>query len=78
VLYAGPTVVKLTRFNAASFSDGVQVNWESGFEVNNLGYHVYREKQGKAHSLTPVAIAGSALTVGPGARPIRRLFVLVV
>jgi hypothetical protein len=63
-----PTVVKLTRFNAASFSDGVQVNWESGFEVNNLGYHVYREQQGKRTRVTPAAIAGSALTVGPGAR----------
>jgi len=65
---ANPTEVKLSHFNAASFSDGVQLNWESGFEVNNLGYHLYREQQGKRTRVTPLAIAGSALTVGPGAR----------
>jgi hypothetical protein len=65
---SGPTSVSLTRFNAASFSDGVLLNWESGFEVNNLGYHVYREQNGRRTRVTPSIVAGSALTVGPGNR----------
>src|SRR5258706_1800091 len=63
-----PTAVRLTKFNAASYVDGVQLSWESGFEVDNLGYHVYRERQGKRTRVTPAVVAGSALTVGPGSR----------
>jgi len=63
-----PTAVRLTKFSAASFSDGVQLNWESGYEVNNLGYHLYREQNGKRTRLTPAVVAGSALKVGPHAQ----------
>jgi len=65
---ASPTAVRLTRFNAASFNDGVAITWESGFEVNNLGYHIYRTQNGVRTRLTPAPIAGSALKLGPGAR----------
>ena len=65
---SAPTAVRLTKFNAASYADGVQLNWESGYEVNNLGYHLYREQQGKRTRVTPAVVAGSALTVGPGNR----------
>ncbi|HXL79339.1 MAG TPA: C25 family cysteine peptidase [Pyrinomonadaceae bacterium] len=68
VVPVAPTAVKLTRFNAASFSDGVQLTWESGFEVNNLGYRLYREQNGKRTRVTPSLVAGSALTVGQGNR----------
>ncbi len=62
----GPTAVRLTRFNAASFADGVRLSWESGYEVNNLGFHVYREQNGQRSRVTPSIVAGSALTVGQG------------
>jgi hypothetical protein len=65
---AAPTAVRLTKFNASSFSDGVSIVWESGFEVNNLGYNIYREQNGLRTRLTPAPVAGSALKVGPGAR----------
>jgi autotransporter-associated beta strand protein len=63
-----PTAVRLTKFNAASFNNGVSLVWESGFEVNNLGYHIYRELNGVRTRLTPAPVAGSALKLGPGAR----------
>lgn len=62
----GATAVKFGRFNAASFADGVQLTWDSGFEVDNLGYHVYRERNGKRTRVTPSIVAGSALRVGKG------------
>ena len=65
---SAPTAVRLTRFSAASFSDVVELSWESGYEVNNLGYHLYREDNGKRQRVTPSIVAGSALTVGPGSR----------
>jgi hypothetical protein len=61
-----PTAVRLTKFTAGSFSDGVQLNWESGYEVDNLGYHLYREQNGKRTRVTPAVVAGSALSIGPG------------
>jgi hypothetical protein len=64
----GATAVKLTRFSAKGYADGVALAWESGFEVNNLGYHLYREDNGKRTRVTPSIVAGSALTVGPGSR----------
>lgn len=60
----GPTAVKLSRLNGRRFADGVQLNWESGFEVDNLGYQVYREENGQRTLITPSVIAGSALRVG--------------
>jgi autotransporter-associated beta strand protein len=64
----GPSAVKLTKFNAASFADGVQLTWESGFEVNNLGYRLYREQNGRRTRVTPSIVAGSTLLVGQGNR----------
>jgi autotransporter-associated beta strand protein len=62
------TAVSLTDFKAVSYADGVELNWESGFEVNNLGYQLYREDNGQRTRVTPSVVAGSALTVGPGKR----------
>jgi hypothetical protein len=60
-----PTAVKLSKFGGESFADGVQLNWESGYEVDNLGYHVYSERNGVRERVTPGVLAGSALKVGP-------------
>ena len=65
---AVPTAVKLKKFTARDYADGVQLNWESGYEVNNLGYHIYREQDGVRTRVTPAVVAGSALSVGPGNR----------
>ncbi|HUC20353.1 MAG TPA: hypothetical protein VMR98_02580, partial [Candidatus Polarisedimenticolaceae bacterium] len=65
---ATPTAVQLTSFKATSYGDGVELNWESGFEVDNLGYQLYREENGQRTPVTPSVVAGSALTVGPGKR----------
>jgi hypothetical protein len=63
-----PTAVRLSKFKAIGFNDGVQVNWESGYEVNNLGYHVYRELNGVRTRVTPAVVAGSALKVSGNGR----------
>jgi hypothetical protein len=63
-----PTAVRLTRFDAVAYADGVQLHWQSGFEVNNLGYHLYRDQEAKRTQVTPALVAGSALSVGPGSR----------
>ena len=59
-----PTAVKLEKFVASSYDDGVFLEWQTGFEVDNLGFNVYRDEAGRRTLITPQLVAGSALTVG--------------
>lgn len=61
-----PNAVGLEQFTAtrpASGGDGtVSLAWTTGFEVDNLGFNVYRESaNGRRQLVTPKMIAGSAL-----------------
>ena len=60
------TQVELHQLKAFSTKDGVLVKWQTGYEVNNLGFHVYREENGQLYRLTPELIAGTALLGGSG------------
>ena len=64
-----PTAVELTDFTASSHQDQVLLRWRTGYEVDNLGFHVYREDGGGLTRLTREMVAGSALLAGPG-RPL--------
>ena len=59
-----PTEVKLSSFTASQTDAGVQLNWETGYEVDNLGFNVYREDGGKRVLLNPSLVAGSAFIAG--------------
>lgn len=59
-----PTLVKLRSFKATNDNGDVMLRWESGYEVDNLGYNVYRQQNGKRTRVTPSMIAGSALLAG--------------
>ncbi|MBV9959980.1 MAG: hypothetical protein JO360_16250 [Acidobacteria bacterium] len=61
-----PTAVRLKAFDAVSYDDTVTVRWQTGYEVDNLGYQLYREQHGQRVRLTPSIIAGSALMTRPG------------
>ncbi len=62
-----PTEAKVKTFTADGFDDGrVLLRWNSGYEVDNLGYNVYRETNGQRTRISPQTIAGSALVTGPG------------
>jgi hypothetical protein len=65
-ILVGPTAVKTKSFTATSFDDGrVLLQWKASYEVDNLGYNVYREVAGQRTKLNPQIIAGSALMTGP-------------
>ncbi len=59
-----PTAVTLSRFDLYNFRDEAMFVWQSGYEVDNLGYNIYREQNGVRVRLNPSLIAGSALQVG--------------
>lgn len=68
----GPTTVKFANdstagtVNAVRYNNGVSLRWRTGFEVDNLGFNIYREENGKRVRVNPQIIAGSALMVGGG------------
>jgi hypothetical protein len=59
-----PTAVKLTSFNATRSGSDVWLRWQTGYEVRNLGYNIYREQNGVRTLITPTIVAGSALLAG--------------
>jgi hypothetical protein len=62
---AAPTAVKLRSFTATqSNNNEVTLHWQTGHEVRNLGYYVYREQNGQRTLITPSIVAGSALIAG--------------
>ena len=61
-----PTAVSLVSFSASAHRGEILLRWLTGYEVNNLGFHVYREEGGSLHRLTPELVAGSALKAGSG------------
>lgn len=60
------TAIKLTRFNALAGKTAIALNWQTGFEVDNLGFNVHRERKGKRVRINPSIVAGSALMAAPG------------
>ena len=63
------TFADVTTFTAEMSSEGgVRLHWRTNDEVNNLGFHVYREENGQRVRVTPEMVAGSALFAGAGTR----------
>ncbi len=64
-----PTVVSLISFTASVFDNGTLFEWQTGFEVNNLGFNLYRddESHGNKSLINQQLIAGSAFLVGSAA-----------
>ena len=63
---SGPTVADVIEFGAKSYESRVLLEWKTGFEVNNLGFRLYREEAGKQTNITPELVAASALMLGSG------------
>ena len=68
-LPGSPTAAKLSSFTAVPSDDGrVLIQWSTGTEVDNLGFNIYREQDGRRVRINSQVIAGSALLAGPGAK----------
>jgi hypothetical protein len=60
------TAVRMSNASATRSDKGVTVTWRTGYEVDNLGFEVYRETGAARTRITSKPIAGSALMVPPG------------
>ena len=58
--------VKLASFKARQEDEGIALEWETSFEVDILGFHVYREVDGKFYRVTADLVPGSVFKVGAG------------
>jgi len=56
--------LKLLSFSATASSGGVLLEWQTGFELNNFGFNLYRELDGERVLVNRSPIAGSALSAG--------------
>jgi autotransporter-associated beta strand protein len=61
-----PTVVDAVLMKATRYDKRVLLEWQTGYEVNNVGFNIYREKNGNLERITPEPVAGSSLIAGPG------------
>jgi hypothetical protein len=60
------TAVDQISFDATQAGGQTLLKWQTGYEVNNLGFNLYRERNGKRTRINPSIIAGSAFLAGPG------------
>src|SRR5439155_19851632 len=60
-----PSLVRMTHAHALSHDGAstrvVELHWRTSYEVDHLGFNVYREEQGQRVRITPSLIAGLAL-----------------
>lgn len=61
-----PTLVQMRSMRASSRNGAVVLEWVTGSEFNNLGFHIYRETSDGKKRITPTLVAGSALIAGRG------------
>lgn len=59
-----PNAVTMSEFHAGETAGGVGLSWQSGYEVNNLGYRVWRDSGRGREIIGRDLVAGSALQVG--------------
>ncbi|MEW6130617.1 MAG: C25 family cysteine peptidase [Acidobacteriota bacterium] len=60
----GPTAIDLVSFTATGYDNGTLLEWQTGLEVDNLGFNVYREDAGNRQLINQQLVAGSALRAG--------------
>jgi hypothetical protein len=64
VMVLSPTAVKLNSLAAFGYEKGVFIQWQTGYEANNLGFNLYRTFGRDFTLITPEILAGSALVTG--------------
>ncbi|MEK6301734.1 MAG: C25 family cysteine peptidase [Acidobacteriota bacterium] len=65
---SAPTAIELASFSAAAYDQGVFIEWKTGFEVDNLGFNIYRDEGGNRALVNKNLVAGSALRDGAALR----------
>jgi len=65
---SGPTAIQLVNCTATAYDGVALLEWRTAYEVDNLGFNIFREENGNRVRVNKQLIAGSALLVGPSTR----------
>ena len=60
------TAVKFANCVVSAYDSGTLIEWQTGYEVDNLGFTLYRDENGRRVAVNQQMIAGSALKAGAG------------
>ncbi len=60
------TLARTAEVKVTAGPTGVLIEWRTSFELDNLGFNVYRDQDLTRTQVNPAIIAGSALIVGQG------------
>ena len=60
------TAVELITFTGIAYDRAVLLEWRTGYEIDNLGFNLYREIGSERTKLTPSPVAGSGLLAQRG------------
>src|SRR5437867_11301363 len=63
---SAPALERVAQMKASAADRGVLIEWYTGFEIDIIGFNVYREQNGHREMLNPGIIAGPALIAGQG------------
>lgn len=55
--------VEVTAFEAAGTGEGALLRWKTASEINNLGFNIYREEDGKRVLINQQLVTNSVLTI---------------
>src|ERR1700730_14351879 len=58
------TLARTAEVKVPAGPTGVLIEWRTSFELDNLGFNVFRDQGGTRTQVNPAIIAGSALIVG--------------
>lgn len=61
--------VKLDSFQAERKANVTKISWKTSFELNSLGFRIWREDAGQKHLVNQEIVAGSLLKVSNGLLP---------
>jgi len=65
---SNPTAISLISFKAEGYDNGTFLEWQTGLEVDNLGFNIYRDDGGRRTLVNNQLVAGSALRARSGLR----------
>ena len=62
----GNQSIQIAKITATGGPNGVLIEWQTTFEINNLGFNVFRIRNGQTVQINRPILAGSVLVVGEG------------
>jgi hypothetical protein len=64
-----PTIAHISSITVTNIQNNTLIQWRTGYEIDNLGFNIYREVGGQRIKLNASLVTGSALKGAGGASP---------